>query len=450
MTILLTDKIVTQATGKRRRLYDSRCQNFYADISSAGIASFRLKVWNANLGRQDSVLLGKFNPETLNTEQARAAAYRLKGQGGDIVAKVKDTKAAIARQSVTFNQVADEYIAYCSELIPQHGDLLPRRRRWYATVSFLKPARLAFGNKGIADVTARDIVAVIRTFTSAGKLTMAEKVRIALHSLFKFAAEAGREYVTANPCSILPPQDKQQRKIRVLDEDEIRVLWWGLDRHDCPIERRAALALKLILTTALRPNEVLSAQRSEIKEHTKLQGGDGKIAYRVPAVRGKRHRAIVQPLNSLAQEIVAELIAMDGQAGALFPAGAQGAPLTVTNLSQTLNGRLDVIKGKPTRRRTGVLSFLGFTAKKGEPFAPFTSHDLRRTAATHLEVNDVSLAHIAQVLDHAKQAGEGATKSTLIYALGQTNERRATLAKLDGILRGIIGKPPKVVKLRVA
>ena len=40
--------------------------------------------------------------------------------------------------------------------------------------------------------------------------------------------------------------------------------------------------------------------------------------------------------------------------------------------------------------------------------------------------------------------------STLVYARGEINERRATLDTLDGILRGIIGKPPSVVKLRVA
>ena len=449
MPIRLDDKLVTQPVKKRRRLFDKACRDFYADILPSGTVTFRLKVWNTAKAAQDTVTLGKFNPEGFTTEQARSAAFRLKSEGGDIAARAKNAQAEIVRQGLTFNQVADEYIAFCSELIPQHGDLLPRLRRWRDTAAFLKPARAAFGNTSIGEVTARDIVALLKTITDRKKYAQALKVRVTLFGLFRFAAEGGREYVITNPCSILPRQIKPAAKDRVLDEDEIRTLWWGLDRHDCPVDRHTALAFKLILCTALRPTEVLTAARSEIGLIPKLRGGDGEIAYRIPAERGKRHRAIVQPLNSLAQDIVAELVALDGHGGLLFPSGRNGAPLTTTSLSQALQGRIDVIKGKQ-KRNLGLLKFLGFVAKKGQPFAPFTSHDLRRTAATHLEINEVSLAHIAQVLDHQKQAGEGATKSTLVYARGANDARRATLAKLDGILRGIIGRPPTVVQLRVA
>jgi integrase len=441
---ILTDKIVTAKVAKRTRLFDDECRGFYADITPTNV-SFRLKVWSAGKGRQDNVLIGRFNPVTLDTPKARREAYRLKGEGGDIAAKVQNTAAAVRAAGKSFDQVADELVAYISELIPQHGQLSPRRRRWHDIVNWLKPARAAFGRKAISEVTARDILALLKTITDRGKRVQARRVRTTLHGLFRFAAEGGREYVTANPCSILPRQDPVEEKERVLDADEIRTLWWGLDRHDAPCDRRTALAFRLILATALRPTEVLTAQRKEIKEYDKLRGGDGQIAYRVPPQRAKRHRAIVQPLNSLAQEIVAELVALDGQDGLLFPPGPDGGLLTVSRLSQELVGHMS--KGK---RQTGILRFLGFTAPKGEPFAPFTSHDLRRTAATHLEINDVSLAHIAQVLDHQKKAPAGATRSTLVYARGAADARRATLAKLDGILRGIIGKPPTVVKLRVA
>ena len=46
--------------------------------------------------------------------------------------------------------------------------------------------------------------------------------------------EAGREYVTASPCANLPPLDKEHARERVLDANEIRIFWHGLDRDDPP------------------------------------------------------------------------------------------------------------------------------------------------------------------------------------------------------------------------
>jgi len=442
MPILLTDALVTKATGKRRKLFDSRCQDFYADISPAGVASFRLKVWNAAKQTQESVGLGKFNPETFTVEHARTAAWKLKGQGGDIVARAKDTQAAIIVAGITFDQVADEFTADCETRLKRPRDI----------VTFLKPARAAFGRRAISAVKAGDIANLLKTFTSRGKLGMARQVRVTLYSLFAFAAEAGREYVTANPCSILPKQAKAKAKDRFLTDEEIRVLWWGLDRPDLPAPRHIALGLKLILATALRPGEVLSARRSEIGNISKQRGGDGGIAYAIPPERTKKNRLHVQPLNSLAQEIVAECVAMEGQGGLLLASGRQGGEPTVQSLSAFLNGKVQVTRGGKKYRQPGILAHLGFTAAKGQPFAPFTAHDLRRTGVTQLGLHDISPVDTGRILDHdIIEPGEAA--ATKVYDVSKqaqkTKRRRPTLDRLDVILRDIIGPAPatNVVKL---
>jgi hypothetical protein len=49
-------------------------------------------------------------------------------------------------------------------------------------------------------------------------------MRRAASGLFNWAAEAGRDYVTASPCVNLPKLDPEHPRTRVLSEDEIRIL----------------------------------------------------------------------------------------------------------------------------------------------------------------------------------------------------------------------------------
>jgi Site-specific recombinase XerD len=437
MTIRLTDAIILEPTTKRRRLFDKVCRDFHADILPSGTITFRLKVWSAARGVQETITLGKYNPECFTIEHARIAAWKLKGQGGDIVAKARDTEAAIVRQGVTFNKVADEYIAYYSTPIKKHGAMLPRLESWKNAVVCLRPAREAFGNRSISEVAARDIAKLLRSIVDRGKLGMARKVRATLYAVFKFAGEPDREYVTGNPCSNLAKMDPHEAKDRFLTSAEIRTFWHGLDDPNVPCSRRIALAWKLILATALRPTEVLTATVSSIGKFTPEERGDGLPAYAVSRYVIKKRQPIVQPLNSLALEIIAELTALGTPNGKLFPS------ITVNSLGRALRGVGAIKRGGWQRgSRQGVYDWLGLK--------PFTSHDLRRTATTHLGLAGVSLVNLAQILDHKKRTGEGVSASTLVYARGEINERRATLDTLDGILRGIIGKPPSVVKLRVA
>jgi len=67
------------------------------------------------------------------------------------------------------------------------------------------------------------------------------------------------------PCVNLPDLDKEYGKTRVLTEDEIRTLWWGLDDpRSGPPPRGVALGLKFLLTTMLRSMEIIAAERSEL------------------------------------------------------------------------------------------------------------------------------------------------------------------------------------------
>src|SRR5207248_8457561 len=91
----------------------------------------------------------------------------------------------------------------------------------------------------------------------------ARHMRRAVSGLYNWAAQPGRSYVpeTCRPCFNLPKLPKERARKRVLDENEIRIFWHGLDRDDLPWDRRTRLALKFELVTMLRSGELLAAHR---------------------------------------------------------------------------------------------------------------------------------------------------------------------------------------------
>jgi integrase len=152
-------------------------------------------------------------------------------------------------------------------------------------------------------LTKQDVAALSNDIV-AGKhggkasLSNARHMRRAASGVFNWAAEAGRDYVTASPCVNLPELDEEHSRDRVLTEDEIRTLWHGLGREDMPSDCRTRLAIKFALTTMLRSGEMLPIHRDELN----TQNGTVDISAR----RVKKRRVIEQPLSDLALEIIKE------------------------------------------------------------------------------------------------------------------------------------------------
>jgi integrase len=251
-------------------------------------------------------------------------------------------------------------------------------------------------------------------------------MRKAASGLFNWAAEAGRDYVTASPCVNLPKLDPEHPRTRVLSEDEIRIFWHGLDRDDLPCDRRTRLALKFELVTMLRSTELLGARRDELAD---LDGEHPR--FDVPLKRVKKRRAIQQPLSDLAVEIIKQALADDKEHIFASPLGDQ--PMHRKAMAVALRGVTR--KGKVTT--PGICALLGLK--------PFTPHDLRRTAATlagDLGFND---AAIAKCLDHAvTKIGDAIVPTVTGKVYNHSMRMKEKRAVLDGVameLRRIIDQP---------
>jgi len=284
----------------------------------------------------------------------------------------------------------------------------------------------------IASVSRSDVAQLSNSIVSGEfggvpSIANARHVRRALSGLFTWAAEAGRDHVEVNPCRDLPPLPVEYPRSRVLNADEIRTLWLGLDRVDT-VGRRTKLALRFALACMLRSAEFLPLRRDEIID---LDGSNPYLA--IPARRVKKRRPILQPLSPLAVSIVREALTDDGQEFVFQTTPQARKPPHRYCMAVALRGRRD----KGTQ---GICEMLGI-----ESFVP---HDLRRSCASIAGNLGFSDSAIARCLDH-QQAEKGVSSiTTRVYIHSpRMQEKRAVLDGVAGELRRIIDPRDNVVQM---
>jgi integrase len=433
-SVILTDRMCEKRVTSRVKIYDRRCSGLYVSLTTAGVATFSFKF--SESGKQRTGWLGVYNPETFTVADARSKVYGLRGTGAAALAETfRDRKAQQAKRGKTVDDIITERTDWMKTPVKKpDGEMRPRIESWENVAShlrrFLSPQ---LGKKIASEVTKHDI-ATLSNDIVAGKLggkasvSNARHMRRAASGLFNWAAEAGRDYVSASPCVNLPKLDEEHARTRVLSEDEVRTLWHGLDREDMPWDRRTRLALKFALTTMLRSGELLPIHRDE------LNTGNGTVD--IPARRVKRRRVINQPMSDLALEILNEAM---GNYEFAFVGRSGDAPLSRSSMHNALRGN---------KKTKGICELLGL--------APFTPHDLRRTAATMCGELDLSEAGIALCLDHQSNKDENGKSlpaiTNRVYNLATRNrvaKKRTVLDAWAIELRRIVSEPVEA-RLRLA
>ena len=431
-SVILTDRMCKKRVVRRVKIYDRKCPGLYVSITTTGVATFSFKFTDRQTGKQRTGWLGVYNPETFAVEDARNKVYGLRGTGVVALAETfRNRKVQQAKRGKTVDEIIEERIAWMKTPVRKpDGEMRPRLESWENVAShlrrFLSPP---LGKKIASEVTKHDI-ATLSNDIVAGKhggkasVSNARHMRRAASGLFNWAAEAGRDYVTASPCVNLPKLDPEHARTRVLSEEEIRIFWHGLDREDLPWDRKTCLALKFELVTMLRSGELLAAHRDELFD---LDGEHPR--FDVPLKRVKKRRVIQQPLSGLAVEIIREALASDKQQY-VFASPLGDMPMNRRVMATALRGTK--VKGK--LETPGIYALLGLR--------PFTPHDLRRTAATLAGDLGFDDAWIAKCLDHAaSMKQEQIVPSVTGKVYNHSKRMKEKRAVLDGVaaeLRRII------------
>ena len=407
------------------------------------------------------------NGEAWTPPRARKEASRLAGLVAEDRSlklvrqqKIEDDRA----RGITFQRLHDEYIADCRKPKLRRWGEVPTKETW-RNIEYGLARSLELWRKRVAvEITTAEIMELYDAYVAEGHPAQANSVLSKLRTMFNWGANKKRRYIAVNPCPILDDEDKavERRHVgkkRVLTRDEIKTLWFGLDDPECPGDRFSRLAIKLSLATVLRSGEAVKIPVAGVAADRST------VTIPLKHVKGRRSKNaddVIQPLNSLAREIIDEALSIGNPDRAfVFPAyrnqglifrrdrrnlkciNVKGRDGHMQQLS--LSG---LMTRNSTDRRTrpgrgGINEFLGLSSAGGA----ITPRVLRRTAATMLDQLGLSQAVIGKVMTH-KTKDRDAAPVTLEYIVDTpiierpVDPRVEALDIFDAALRKILGLKP--------
>lgn len=398
-------------------VWDGKLPGFGVRVRPSGARSFII-VYRAGTGRTAPFrrftvgAVGKMAPEAARTQAKILLGTVANGADPAAEKRAKRPKA----EQLTFEELVQRYIDEYAK---------PNKSSWENDVGYLKRPRAALGRTLASSITDDDIADVLDEVAEDAPVS-ANRAQSVIHKMFEWARQPGRKYVPSNPIHGMERRGgSETSRTRVLSDEEIKTLWWGLDNPEVPCDRQVALSLKLVLTTMIRPYQAAGALRAELHG---LQTSSAE--YHMPSHRVKGRREVVVPLSPLAVEVIG-LTNSEDQIP-VFPSryGEEPQAIRRSALSSALNGR-PAKKKRPARK--GVRTFLGMEH--------FTPHDLRRTAATIARRAGAPRDNVKALLDHV----DGDV--TAVYdKYDMLSEKRAVANILADELRKIVGDRPKVGK----
>lgn len=239
---------------------------------------------------------------------------------------------------------------------------------------FMRHIIPAFGDRAADKITRSEITRFIDGYASTTPV-MARNV-LAYFSAFYSWALPRLDDLPGNPCRDAgrPPAPKPRE--RVLDEPEVAALWNVLGREKAPF----GPAIKLLLLTGQRRNEVFDADRSEFDLEAKL--------WTIPGERAKNGATHLVPLSPAAVGIVKELLTVE-KSEKLLPA----------------RGNWDASPSGFSKAMCRIRDAL--EADLGHEVPRWTLHDLRRTMATGLQRLGVRIEVTEAVLNHLSGSRAG-------------------------------------------
>ena len=370
--------------------WETNGKGFGIEISPTGRKSF-IFLYQFK-GEPRILTLGVYPQMSLADAQwAHTCACQILGVGMD-PSKVEQKTLEEVNGSLSVENMVREFIEKYAKV---------RKKSWKEDQRILyKEVIPRWGNREAQDITRREIILLLDEIVERGALIQANRTLAAIRKMFSFAL--GRGILEANPCFGIPAPSRENRRDRVLNEEEIRIFWERLDT--AKMNRGTALSLKFQLITCQRKGEVVGAEWRDFD----LNNG----WWTIPSEKSKNNFLHRIPLTSLAIDILKEIRIISGESGWLFPSRIEDKHIAKTSVDHAVLKNLD---------HFGIDSF--------------TPHDLRRTAASHMTSLGVPRLIVKKILNHSDR---DVTSIYDRYSYGK--EKQKAMKTWEIKLRAIISK----------
>ena len=271
-------------------------------------------------GKQKTLALGVYPTVSLEgARRCRDEAKKLLARRVDPSAQRKADKHAGKQDA--FRSVAEEVISKLEREGKAHGTL--SKKRWLLDFAFP-----AFGDRPVAEITAPELLALLRTIEGRGHYETARRLRSTCGMVFRYAIATGR--AERDPSmdlrgALTTPQ--VSHRATIVDPMAIGALLRAIDGFDGQPTTHAALRLAPYIF--VRPGELRQAEWAEFDF-------DGAV-WSIPAKKMKMRRAHRIPLARQALAILRELRQVTGDGRWLFPSVRTSArPISENTLNAAL------------------------------------------------------------------------------------------------------------------
>ncbi|OGR39586.1 MAG: integrase [Desulfovibrionales bacterium GWA2_65_9] len=314
---------------KTLRIKDDR--GLYLEVSPAGGKWWRLRYWIA--GKENRLSLGVYPDVSLkDARERRDEARRLIANGIDPSQVRKGQHAESLADLETFKLIAEEWFEKF-------------RHKWTDNTAETVISRLRkdifpyIGTRAIREITAPELLAVIRRIESRGAVETARRDLQKCGEVFRYALATGRaEHDIAADLrgAIAPPKKRHFASIH--EPKEVGELLRAIEGYSGSFVTRSAL--KLAPLTFVRPGELRHAEWTEVN----LDNAE----WRIPAARMKMREKHIVPLSRQAVEVLRELRPLTGTGHYVFPGERSYArPMSENTVLGALR-RLGYEKGEMT------------------------------------------------------------------------------------------------------
>lgn len=399
---MLTPSAVSNAKPRASvyKLADER--GMYLLVKPEGGKLWRLDYRRPETRRRNTLALGAFPDVSLKqARQRREDARRLLADGVDPADKRKAEQLAGAE---TFEAIAREWHA-------------KRMQAWGSDTGEQIMRRLErdvfpwVGARPMANLTAPDMLAVLRRVEARGAAETAHRVHQTCGQVFRYAVATGRATgdVTRDlRGAIAPARGKHFASIR--EPEKVGELLRAIDCYAGSFITRCALQLAPLVF--VRPGELRKAEWQEFDLE--------RAEWRIPAERMKMNAPHIVPLSSQAVAVLRELAPLTGTGCYVFPsARSRKRPMSDGTLIAAL-------------RRMGY--------ERGS----MTAHGFRSMASTLLNEQGWNRDAIERQLAHAER---DEVRAAYNYA-EHLPERRKMMQAWADYLDGLCEEPRKIVPIR--
>ncbi len=325
------------------------------------------RLWRMNYrfdGRQRTLSFGPFPDVSLaRAREKRAAAREYLADGLDPMEVRKEReRAARAKSHETFRLIGEEWLA--RKKLEGRSPSTLEKLRWLLDFTFP-----LIGERPIANLTAPEVLEVLRTVEVRGRYETANRLRGTMGSVFRYAIATGRAQrditVDLKGALITP---KTTHHAAILEPKPLGGLLRAIEEHEG--QPAVRIALRMAPHVFARPGELRSAEWNEFDFETGI--------WLIPAYKTKMRRPHKVPLSKQVVAMLEELDLISGHSKFLFPSiRSEARPIT----DNTLNAAL---------RR------MGFSKTE------VTAHGFRATASTllnemnkwHPDAIERQLAHV--------------------------------------------------------